>query len=536
MFAAMSAGNLANTSVILGDTSTNKILPAEKRFKLCDLSVQKVHQYQYGVRMGTAAKNCTPISRDWMWTFDAPVTADGLFATVTQTIYPNATDTCEGVRVDGFKQKEGGGPGPLQASGLVRLGDHITHINNQKITGGTPHMKELLYHARGKPGHLVNFGLHAGTNVDPPSNAIRLASPLSRDRLVQVVQVNHHNNLVTETLRTSWSCHTDTPEYVAWLQVSGFAPVPYKFTDRFRRQAKFLFKKEEIDPKRRSRHAENKPASAHRRMILTTAASWTGKLVKSSKEFCKKVLSTPETASIANLPFEPRGWMMKRYLPSICMPKPMKVLLLEYFNEYPHVSPYGALLRLLALNQYRNDVFVMYVLTPMRIKGFFGTMLAYKKKHKIAKNTPVPVIAAGAATTAIVYGDLTNQELLAKEIIRRGISSTCKSRLVKMGRPVLVGMLQENDRACMEGDGDDIQQELFEEALVAHYSEMNGLNFLSTEESEVVPIVINTEEDDDDTEYICELMMPNQGECDEAEAEVVDASCPTNFITQTVST
>jgi hypothetical protein len=229
---------------------------------------------------------------------------------------------------------------------------------------------------------------------------------------------NHHNNLVTNTTKTSWSCHSDEPAHHAWLHTSGFAPTPFKFVDRFRRKhiSREELKPFQVDPKRRPRKEEIKPASARRRMTLTATKNWSGHSSLTSEKISEKLRLMPESKSIATMDFTARGWMIKKNLPSIIIPTPMKKQLIVMFNEHPHVSPDGARLRLLAMGACRNDVFVTCIMTPMRVKGHFGSLLAFKTKNKLGTAEATPLAAAGTESTDVVCGSMTTKVQFATEM------------------------------------------------------------------------------------------------------------------------
>ena len=73
--------------------------------------------------------------------------------------------------------------------------------------------------------------------------------------------------------------------------------------------------------------------------------------------------------SLSRMEVGRKGWAVKKSLPSVSFPLPMKKLMLVYFNEEPKISAETAQKRILALPQYVNDVFVEYVVTAERIKG-----------------------------------------------------------------------------------------------------------------------------------------------------------------------
>ena len=82
-----------------------------------------------------------------------------------------------------------------------------------------------------------------------------------------------------------------------------------------------------------------------------------------------------------------------------------------------------------------------------------------------------------------------------------------KYNLVKLQPEVLVGMLENDDRQRAIGGGENLEEALFEDEMVAHYDEMGGLDFEEEPlvEELVVP-VMDVARDDEDLEFVCELL------------------------------
>jgi hypothetical protein len=176
MFEAMSKGNLANTSVILGDTATNPKPAKGKRFAMCDLGVQKVHQYCY------ETAPC-PYRTDQMWTVDLDVGPDGLFLKVVAPPGEGCLLVCD------FSRRNDGTPAPAEASGLIRIGDYMTHVDGTKITGGIKQVQKLLSQARKNSNDKVQFCFHApaGKPLHPTAtlvpSTLAVVEPFRTDKM-----------------------------------------------------------------------------------------------------------------------------------------------------------------------------------------------------------------------------------------------------------------------------------------------------------------------------------------------------------------
>ena len=162
--------------------------------------------------------------------------------------------------------------------------------------------------------------------------------------------------------------------------------------------------------------------------------------------------------------FDAHGWLWKHSLPSVVFPSTMKRLLIKFFNEIPHVSPEGAILRLKALPQYRLDVFVEFLLTPMRVMRYFTTLNKHRKDHKIASNMPVPEHIADIEGDNSQHQGIGNKPKLAALICRRKISFLKPSQLCKpsFDRRVLVQMLLDDDAKLEDNHGSKFEEEAFE--------------------------------------------------------------------------
>jgi len=145
--------------------------------------------------------------------------------------------------------------------------------------------------------------------------------------------------------------------------------------------------------------------------------------------------------------FDAYGWLWKHSLPSVVFPSTMKRLLIKFFNEIPHVSPEGAILRLKALPQHRLDVFVEFLLTPIRVMRHFTTPNKHRKDQKIASNMPLPEHIADIEGDNSQHQGIGNKpkarclDLPSKDFIPEAI--TALQAIVR--RRVLVQMLLDDD-------------------------------------------------------------------------------------------
>ena len=236
-----------------------------------------------------------------------------------------------------------------------------------------------------------------------------------------------------------WSCNTSDPEYLAYEKLLKAKPTPMKFIDISRRDPLAKKVKEENTNKdgttRRFRQSERQAIGLHLAMMYNTAEAWSARKADDARKVGETTFLTAEPASVSEMEFDPHGWLGKHSLPSVVFPVHMKRLLIAYFNEIPHVSPEGAILRLKALPQYRLDVFVEFMLTPMRVMRYFTTLNQHRKDNKIGSKEPVPLSIADSVVDASEYKGIKDKKKLADEIVRRGISILPKSKLCKKNFP-----------------------------------------------------------------------------------------------------
>jgi hypothetical protein len=291
----------------------------------------------------------------------------------------------------------------------------------------------------------------------------------------------HHTDIVTPTMKTAWSCRTDSNEYLAHEKLLKGKPQAMDFVDIHRREpSDKKTKTQDVNndgSKRRFRQSETRLIGQHMRMIYDTAEAWSKATSDAAKKVGLTILHTPEHKSVEEMEFDAYGWLWKHSLTSVVFPSPMKRLLIQFFNEIPHVSPEGAILRLKALPQYRLDVFVEFLLTPMRVMRYFTTLNKYRKDHKMASNMPVPEHIAEIEGDNSQYQGISNKPKLAALICRRKISSLKPSQLCKpsFDRKVLVQMLLDDDAKLEDSHGSKFEEEAFEEDFGAYYNSRGAL-------------------------------------------------------------
>ncbi len=128
----------------------------------------------------------------------------------------------------------------------------------------------------------------------------------------------------------------------------------------------------------------------------------------------------PEYAETKSRIFKSKGWAMKKATPPVHIPLRLWQELLILFNQKnPHIQPEEAVAHLMAMDEFRNDVFVEYCITAARVKVFCGSLLA--KKKKLYKNCDVLPLDAVEGAAKVMHGQCKNRDELLHLVCNRNI-------------------------------------------------------------------------------------------------------------------
>ena len=164
------------------------------------------------------------------------------------------------------------------------------------------------------------------------------------------------------------------------------------------------------------------------------------------------------------------------------------------------MSPDESRENLLSMEEYRNDIFVQYFMTPARIKQFFGKLLKYKKDNKIAHEDDVSEVAAGMESSSVndAYKNIQGVQALRMEIRSRNL---VVHRLSSMKKADLIAVLKQNDKDRSEGCGDGEAEDALDEQYATEEAGKGGLD----PESATIECV--EEDDDDGPEVLVDALM-----------------------------
>ena len=265
------------------------------------------------------------------------------------------------------------------------------------------------------------------------------------------VEVAHHGGIEAGA-STRWSFTTKDQKYTSWVKEADFVAHPWEgykckpcaLDDKAKPQGKTgrMFK------------SQMAAVTAFRKVVLESARDWSLRESNIQRKRDAAVIIKPEHPATKKMSVTTKGWMTKKHPPPIQTPLAIRKVLVEHFNKRnPYMSPEESRKKLLMMDEYRNDIFVEYFMTPARIKSFFGRLKKYKKDKRIADETNLTDEAAGTETSAgeNSYKDLQTNDALRLEIRSRNL---VVHRLSSMKKADLIAVLRQNDIDRGEGCGD----------------------------------------------------------------------------------
>ena len=316
---------------------------------------------------------------------------------------------------------------------------------------------------------------------------------------VTKVEVAHHGGINAGS-KTRWSMTTEDDKYTKWVREAEFKVQrmsPYEchpcIPDHNSRA--------DAPYKGRMFKSQMQAVTSYRKVILETARDWSQHEAEIQKEQDKDTLKLPELPETKEIRLKTKGWMTKKSTPAIQTPLAIRKVLVRHFNQRnPHMSPDESRDHLLAMDEYRNDIFVQYFMTPARIKQFFGKLLKYKKDKKIPTNEDVGEEAAGmeSSSGSGEYKNIRGVQALRMEIRSRNL---VVHRLSTMKKADLIAVLKQNDKDLLEGCGDGEAEEAVDVQYATEEAGKGGLD----PESATMEFVDG--DDDDGVEVLIDALM-----------------------------
>jgi hypothetical protein len=155
-------------------------------------------------------------------------------------------------------------------------------------------------------------------------------------------------------------------------------------------------------------------------------------------------LKKPEHSETSQIVIESLGWARKKQPPSVSIPPPIKQELLKLHNVKPNLSSAQSRVRLIALPEYNNSIYVEYVITEARIHSYFAQLQQMKKTLKLDASTPLVIHQN-------YKGRLSRPNELRLEIHRRKINICVSGK----NKQQLITILLENDKDVIVGQSNE---------------------------------------------------------------------------------
>ena len=277
-------------------------------------------------------------------------------------------------------------------SWIRRYFQYFVNIPGQNLTK-PEHMFKALTH---NTLHLDNTHVLWGNTKHAPLKRKFVLSKLkvqsvheyvyvTKKKGLQEVKVSYHGGITSTNMQQSFT--TKDAMYTTWLADTGFNPTDWveKGTHSCRPEKIKKGKRSCEGTKRRKWKTLSSHVSEYKKTLIMFVKEWalddynTHRCIEDIA-FRKSEYETTKTLFTGTT----KGWAMKKSPPPVHIPHDVRLELVKLFNQKaPYVQPEEALAQIQAMEEFRNDVFVDHILTPAKIKAYFGRLLVIKKKRCI---------------------------------------------------------------------------------------------------------------------------------------------------------
>jgi hypothetical protein len=280
-----------------------------------------------------------------------------------------------------------------------------------------------------------------------PSTELRRVTFAQLCAMLPLVDLNARIIKVCEKNKASWGFHnnwcpdlikTGCQWYIDWLKKSAFCPTMWKCNGKHAcRPEKMVLNSGRENPEQtQKRKRSNWDLSTYYKNIVKFTYEWSYVDYEEQRADVEQTSRRQEYASTRTIRVNTKGWAKKRQPPPTRIPKSVKLDLIPLFNSRPFLSPEQCRVKILALERYKNNVYVDYFVTASKIAQYFQTLMNYRKEKNLSVNTPIDLEAAGceSADTVDRYNNLFHTDELQLEIRKRGLTNvahTSKAKLVQ---------------------------------------------------------------------------------------------------------
>jgi hypothetical protein len=196
--------------------------------------------------------------------------------------------------------------------------------------------------------------------------------------------------------------------------------------------------------KLRKNKKDHAKVSAFQQDIIKFAHEWSTLDYSKDADIETTYLKQPEQSETLQILIDSLGWARKKQPPSVSIPPPIKQELLKLYNIRPNLSAAQSRVRLIAIPEYSNSIYVEYIITEARIHSYFAQLQTMKKTLKL-----------DATTQLVIHqnykGRLSKGNDLRLEIHRRKINVCVNGK----NKQQLIKILLENDRDAAIGQPDE---------------------------------------------------------------------------------
>jgi hypothetical protein len=120
-------------------------------------------------------------------------------------------------------------------------------------------------------------------------------------------------------------------------------------------------------PKVRKNKKEHAKVSAFQQDIIQFSHEWASQDYTKDSDIKTAYLKQPEETETLKIVIESLGWARKKQPPAVSIPPAIKHELVKLYNVRPNLSTAQARVKLIALPEYTNSIYVEYVITEARI-------------------------------------------------------------------------------------------------------------------------------------------------------------------------
>jgi hypothetical protein len=196
--------------------------------------------------------------------------------------------------------------------------------------------------------------------------------------------------------------------------------------------------------------------SAFQKDIVSYAHAWANIDYEANDKTVIAYFKQPEEVEAQKIELETNGWARKKQRPPVRIPRGIKESLVELFNIRPRISPEQALVKLRAMREHENNLFVAYVMTEARVHSQFSQFMKRRKDLKLDANASIDIAPERRLPVGNCkrYKDLFKMNELRFEIQRRKLNVCVQGKQ----KHELVQILLTNDKDLHEGhqEEDDI--------------------------------------------------------------------------------